>query len=330
MTSTTLRLILILLGAMAPLAANAAPLCSVTPTGDPSTITTGIVYQAYTVSCPESVQGGPAVAAKTGNMHLVTVTLTTPGLSVRTSVPDATVEPPLKGVGGIFTVAPTSAVFAVPIPDLAGGTAGPQIAVNANLFTICCTTTVPPPSGKARTRLRGMEIAGGKVFVPPLANAKIGGSIPYATFASSLIIDQSNLASIWTPGMNTIFPSAVTTAVTGSHLLVRGGTIAVPVCNSNYPCSAGNWLGPNARTGVGLNGPSSLVMVVADGVDNAEGLSLYQFADVFAQVATAAINLDGGGSSTMVRRSGARGFTILNQLGGAERDVGSVLYIMAP
>lgn len=330
MRSTVTRLALALLAAMLPLGARAAPLCSVTRVGPPTTVTAGIVVQPYTVSCPDSARGGPKVGGAAGNMHLVTVDLATPRLSVRSSVPIARSGTPPAGTGAVFAVAPTSAVFASSAGKVAGGAPAPQIAINANLFTICCTTAVPPPAGKAVTKLRGLQIADGRVFVPPRANGGTSGSIPYATFASSLTIDRSGHGRIWTAGPAEIQPGGVVTAVTGSHLLVGNGRNVVPACTAAHPCAAGRWLGPNARTGVGLNGSSSLVLVVVDGTDNATGLSLYQFGDVLAQISDTAINLDGGGSSTMVSRGGANGFTILNKLTGAERDVGAVLYVQAP
>lgn len=326
---TIFKLAMVAFVAALPMTAGARSLCSATAFGDPATITTGVVSQAYTVSCPQSANGGPSVQPTKANMHRVTVDLTIPSLSVRTSVPADASGPQGAGIGGVFAVAPVSAVFADPRLRAAPGAAVPQIAINAHLFTNCCTTAVPPPEAKAFTFLRGLEVANGKVVVPALANS-VGTGIPYATFASSLVIDRSGHGAIWTAGHSRVFPSGIVAAVTGSHWIVGSGTNLVAACSTQQPCSAGTWLGPNARTGVGLDGPSSLVMLVVDGVDNAEGLTLYQFGDIFAQMARTAINLDGGGSSTMVRRDGTRGFTILNTLNGAERDVGSILYVAAP
>lgn len=85
--------------------------------------------------------------------------------------------------------------------------------------------------------------------------------------------------------------------------------------------------GSNPRTGIGMISPNHFVFVVVDGrMENySKGMTLPQFADVFAKLGcTEAYNLDGGGSSTMY----FNGKVVNNPLGKQEeRAISDILYI---
>jgi exopolysaccharide biosynthesis protein len=87
--------------------------------------------------------------------------------------------------------------------------------------------------------------------------------------------------------------------------------------------------GQQPRTGIGVITPGHLVMVVADGraTGYSRGVSMSEFASIFTGLgATAAYNLDGGGSSAMV----FDGTLVNNPLGkGQERGTSDILYIAA-
>jgi exopolysaccharide biosynthesis protein len=83
----------------------------------------------------------------------------------------------------------------------------------------------------------------------------------------------------------------------------------------------------NPRTGIGMIEPNHYVMVVVDGRSTgySKGMTLTQFAQVFADLGcTAAYNLDGGGSSEMY----FMGRVVNNPLGNnQERGTSDILYI---
>jgi len=87
-------------------------------------------------------------------------------------------------------------------------------------------------------------------------------------------------------------------AMGGIPLLVEDGRVAVSRCRASV-CRR------HPRTGVGVTGDGSVLMVVVDGRRNlSRGLTLVGFARLFRRLgATWALNLDGGGSSTMVVRN---------------------------
>ncbi|MEU5884728.1 phosphodiester glycosidase family protein [Spirillospora sp. NPDC047279] len=93
-----------------------------------------------------------------------------------------------------------------------------------------------------------------------------------------------------------------------------------------------NWvLRRNPRTMIGVDRQGRLLMVVADGraAGYSEGLSVKESADVMAALgAVRAMNLDGGGSSTLARAGG----TLVNRPSDAagERSVGDGILLLPP
>lgn len=88
-------------------------------------------------------------------------------------------------------------------------------------------------------------------------------------------------------------------AIGGSNVLVSGGRVVLG------PCS-GAICAPNPRTGIGLTADGRIVLVVVDGRQaGAGGMTLPAFASFMASLGVeSAMNLDGGGSSTMVVKGG--------------------------
>ena len=95
------------------------------------------------------------------------------------------------------------------------------------------------------------------------------------------------------------FP-AVRDMVGGGPLLVDDGHVVVGACS-------GSICAPNPRTAVGVTADGRYLLVVADGrrAGWAVGMTLNQLAVLMVSLgAVSALNLDGGGSSTMVVKNG--------------------------
>jgi hypothetical protein len=156
---------------------------------------------------------------------------------------------------------------------------GLQVAINANFFSPCCSTT---PENKD---LSGLAISQGTVVSPAEAGR------------TSLALTQANQAVIaaFGPGSDV---SSFYTAVTGGDRLLNGGAIGV----SAVPPDA--FSDKNPRTAVGLSADkSSLLLVTIDGRQPgySDGATLYETADWLRTLgAYDALNLDGGGSTNLV------------------------------
>ncbi|MGH2739339.1 MAG: phosphodiester glycosidase family protein [Actinomycetota bacterium] len=114
------------------------------------------------------------------------------------------------------------------------------------------------------------------------------------------------------------FPG-VLDSVGGFPLLVRSGQIVLG------PCS-GSICGRHPRTGVGITGGGQILLVVVDGRRSgwSIGMTLSEFAQEFRrQGAVEAMNLDGGGSSTMV----VKGKVVNRPSDGGERSVSSAILV---
>lgn len=132
-------------------------------------------------------------------------------------------------------------------------------------------------------------------------------------------------------------PPGATEAVTGSHDLVADGVNVAP------PDVPGDeFFGANARTVVGLSAASDSLWVAAVSRETSRGLTLRQAAQMLIKLGAAnAINLDGGGSTSLAVDSGGGKARLLNvpshpgqacafsSGGGCERYVGASFGIRA-
>lgn len=105
----------------------------------------------------------------------------------------------------------------------------------------------------------------------------------------------------------------------GSPILVEDGSLAVERC-SKYLCHR------HSRTGVGVKADGTVLMVVVDGRQaDSKGMTLVEFGRFFMRLgAVDALNLDGGGSSTMV----SRGRVVNDPSDGVEREVTTALLVV--
>lgn len=118
----------------------------------------------------------------------------------------------------------------------------------------------------------------------------------------------------------------VTQALAGNHMLLRDGAVVAPDDDGLHP-----------RTAVATNNSGSkLWLIVVDGrqTNYSEGVTLWELAEIALEAgADIALNLDGGGSSTMVMK-GENGVQVLNapyhtNIPMRERPVGNHLGIFA-
>lgn len=119
-------------------------------------------------------------------------------------------------------------------------------------------------------------------------------------------------------------------ALGGSPILVEDRkAVFSDECNS-YLCA------PNPRTGVGITANGDMLMVVVDGrQDDSKGLAIGAFARLFKKLgAVDAINLDGGGSSTMIAHgqlaSDPSDVVPPGEEGTGERPVTTALVVLDP
>ena len=118
-----------------------------------------------------------------------------------------------------------------------------------------------------------------------------------------LAFDKTNRVSVETITPNNL-PQNVWQGAAGSKQIVAGGKSTNTTDNARHP-----------RTAAGVTADGTLVLLVADGRRPgwAVGLTLGELADeMIALGCVDAINFDGGGSSTMVRRDGDDKYKVLN------------------
>jgi hypothetical protein len=224
----------------------------------------GITHQTIDISCPTSGNNPPALS----KAHVVRVDLDAPGLSFEAST---------------WAEGQTSFRFDLPTAFLERTRA--QVAINANLFSGCCTDY--PTNGLST--LCGLEISRGKVLEAANMTAGCPSGHPFDT---SLIAFGNALRIV--PSASVGHGVDADVAITGSDKLVSGG-------NNVAPSGSGDWYGDNARTVVGLSENNKVLWLAAvDQVDGSAGVTLYQAAAMMISLgATTALNLDGAGSTAL-------------------------------
>jgi len=220
--------------------------------------------------------------------HAVILDLTTPGLRFLLTPPGGSRE----------TVRQTTLEFAQQEKA--------QVAINAHFF-------LPFPSTEADSNLIGLAASEGRVysnFETPEQNYALVANAP------SINIDGSNHASVVGPKSS---QDILWTTVSGSAQIITGGTATVPrYRDAEHPdgqltpggpgktpfSNQDSWYErPNARTAIGIaDSGKKLVLFVVDRAAGSQGLTVPEVARLLIgefQV-TEALNLDGGGSSTLV------------------------------
>lgn len=220
-----------------------------------------------------------------------------------------------------------------------------QAAINAHFF-------LPFPSTDINSDLIGLASSGGNVFS---AFEEPAQSYALVAHAPALNIDRSNRASIvhhdsgFADGKHVREPANLWTAVSGSAQIITGGKASIPtyieppdligLLTPGGPgkYSRGNsWYeAPNARTVIGLSADRrTLFLFVADRSGGGLGMKLSEVAELLARDygVHEALNLDGGGSTTLAMEDPATGVArILNSSSDNPngRAVGSNLAVFA-
>lgn len=233
----------------------------------------GVGVEDITIDCQD--------AASPVTAHVIAIDLDSPGLSFITSEP--------AGNQGDFDFELTTHFLM---------RSRSQVAFNANLFTNCCL--YKRGQGVSSGQLLGLEVSEGRVS-PGLRSDPDSPPAPYST---SLVVRGRAVRILTAPPMD---PS-ISFAVTGSHALVVDGRNIAPTD------SAPDFFKPNPRTIVGLRADNRKMWLVAvEGIDGTAGLTLPQAAEVMIELgAASALNLDGGGSTSLAVDDGHGGAGLIN------------------
>ncbi len=260
---------------------------------------TQITLGAYTPAfvgidlATDTLNNGTSVA------YVARVDLTAPGIGI-TTTPHS---------GPLSTIAETTSQFLL--------SSGTQLAINANFFAPCCNATAEPKT------VLGLAVSNGTVVAPASVYPAAGAAV--LTFTNT---NQASIATVTAAGQ--IDLTNVYNAVSGSGEIV---THCVNTAATNPP-GVGDPNGINPRTDVGLSSDGRyLYLVTIDGrqAGYSAGVTDSDAANLLIALgAYDGINLDGGGSTTMVMSNGSGGATVINRpSGGAQRYDGNALGIYA-
>ena len=186
-----------------------------------------------------------------------------------------------------------------------------QVAVNANFFAPCCEA-VPEPKD-----LINLALSNGEIVSPSdgIVSENIG-EVP-----GSLLITEDNQAEIVSTNPGDDFSNIFTAVSAGPRLLVDGEIVVDEIPPDDFSDL-------NPRTAVGISEDEQfLTLLTIDGRQPglSEGATLFQTGEWLLRLdAYQGLNLDGGGSTTMVREDRFGNPQILNApSGGSERFNGN-------
>lgn len=254
----------------------------------------GVAYIDRTETSPHAV-----------HMHIVQIDLDAPGLRFTLS----------PHVGGREVARQTTLEF------LKQERA--QIAINAHYF-------LPYPSTDTDAWLIGIAASEGRVysaFESPVQDYALLADAP------GVNIDRANHASIVhrdrarPDGTHVAEPVALWTTLAGSAQIVTGGAASIP--------DLAWYRAVNARTAIGLSRDGrTLTLFTVDKSGGSEGMQVGEVADLLLRDYGVwdALNLDGGGSTTMVLQDPVTGeASVVNASSDnpAGRSVGSSLAVFA-
>jgi exopolysaccharide biosynthesis protein len=252
----------------------------------------GVDTEEATVPSNPATPGGAPTAS---HAYIMRVDLHAPGVSLTTT----------EHSGPLNTTAETISQFAARKKV--------RVAINANFFAPCCNAVAEPKT------VIGLLVSNGQVVSPPTTDPTQSEAV--------LAVTRENMAQIeQAPEVRLPF---VNTAVAGSAIIVKNGQDV----SASSP-NEGDPLNPNPRTLVGLSDEGRYLYLVtidgrvpgySTGTTNAQSAALMQ-----AIGATDAINLDGGGSTELVRADvPGQPYIVNNPSGGAERYDAAALGVYA-
>jgi exopolysaccharide biosynthesis protein len=257
----------------------------------------GIEYETATITA------GPSTGPTISRAYVMRVDLKAPGISFITTPRDNSFGPPTPG--GLATVSETTSQFAAEHRV--------RVAINTNFFSPCCDAFPEPKD------VIGLLVSRGKIVALPTTDPLQSQAVLAITRDNEAVIDQSpniDLSTTWT-------------AVAGSAIIVQNGVdVSASSPNEGDPTHT------NPRTVVGLTGNHRfLYLVIIDG--RVPGYSIgttneQSAAFMLALGCDSALNLDGGGSSEMVRADKiGQPYILNNPSGGAERYDAAALGVYA-
>jgi Phosphodiester glycosidase len=199
-----------------------------------------------------------------------------------------------------------------------GGTLWPPPPATCSARLLPTASFAPTANGLGFQQSFTVEQRGCFESAPPATDAVVLSALPASDEALQILSLQAGSAVTleWTLGLTNVWD-----AVGGSPILVANGRRVVGTCTTSF-CSS-----RNPRTGVGVTATGKILMVVVDGRQAgwSVGVSLPKFAAIFRRLgAVSALNLDGGGSSTMV----VRGDVVNRPSSGRERSVSTALMVL--
>ncbi len=232
-------------------------------------------------------------------MHIVIIHLRAPGIGFKVTPPGGTRD----------TVRQTTLDFL--------NQQNAQLAINCHFF-------LPFPSEDTDANVIGLAASQGTVYSPfepqPIGPGYVDQSYAILPDAPALNIDRSNRASIvhldpaFADNKHILEPETLWNAVSGSAQIVSNGVKTIPTyagppisLNPIWPYSDdSSWYDyPRARTCIGLTtNRQGLILFTVDEAGGSEGLTVGEAADLLINDYEVynALNLDGGGSTTMALR----------------------------
>jgi exopolysaccharide biosynthesis protein len=251
----------------------------------------GVDFETATIPTNPDASGNPT----TSRAYIVRIDLRAPGISFVTTAQSGTLN----------TTSETISTFAANHKV--------RLAINANFFAPCCDAFAEPKT------VIGLLVSQGKVVAPLSTDPLNSEAVLAITRNNEAVIAESpaiNLANVYT-------------AVAGSAIIVQNGQdISASSPNEGDPAD------PNPRTVVGISADGRyLYLAVIDGrvagyslgTTNAQSAAL-----MLAIGCGSALNLDGGGSTEMVRADViGQPYIVNNPSGGAERFDAAALGVYA-
>jgi exopolysaccharide biosynthesis protein len=169
---------------------------------------------------------------------------------------------------------------------------GHEIAVNGDFFGV--EEVIDPATGKKRGYHEGQKAT---VVGPAMTDGRLWSSGPAGKPRPCLVVTRERRALIDDDGKQ--LPPAARQVTAGSNLLVKRGKKVVET-QSKFSTTRH----PRTAVGIADNG-RTLILVVVDGRQpkKSVGMSLDELAELMLKLGCDdALNLDGGGSSTLVLR----------------------------
>jgi exopolysaccharide biosynthesis protein len=201
-------------------------------------------------------------------------------------------------------------------PDVAER-AGFEVAVNGDFFGV--EQVIDPQTGKKRGYHEGQRAT---VVGPAMTDGKLWSAGPADKARPCLVVTRQRRALIDDDGRQ--LPRGAVQAIAGSNVLLKDGRRVVET-ESKFSTTR------HPRTAVGVaDDGRTLILVVVDGrrPEKSVGMSLAKLADLMLQLGCDdALNLDGGGSSTLVMRDPQTSRLVIlnNPSDGKPRPVANVL-----